>query len=392
MSKIVVKEAPAPNQGFRSAMVDSLPGFLRQREALLLCVLLFALVLWAFFPATGNGFVGFDDPEYVTANRRVQQGLTWENLEWAFCSSQAANWHPMTWLSHMLDCQLFGLAPWGHHLTSVLLHAANTMLAFVVLKRMTGATWRSLIVAMFFGLHPLRVESVAWVAERKDVLSAFFFMLTLWAYVRYAEESKVASENSKAGECVSSVEGQTSRAETCAARTQNPESTIQDRTHRISNHAGRYYALTLVLFALGLMSKPMLVTLPFVLLLLDYWPLRRLQLSGSAPRSPLRQLILEKLPFFFLAAVACVVTYQVQRSGGAVGTVESFPIKLRLANAFIGYARYIRKMVWPDDLAAFYPYPGAWPLWEVLATATLLAGMSFIAVRTRHERPYLITG
>src|SRR6266567_2786235 len=188
MSKIVLKEPPAPNQGFRSAMVDIFPGLLRQREGLLLCVLLFALVLWAFFPATRNGFVGYDDPEFVTANRPVQQGLTWENLMWAFCSSQVASWHPMTWLSHMLDCQLFGLAPWGHHLTSVLLHAANTMLAFVVLKRITGATWRSLIVAMFFGLHPLRVESAAWVAERKDVLSAFFFMLTLWAYARYVEE------------------------------------------------------------------------------------------------------------------------------------------------------------------------------------------------------------
>src|SRR6266478_2446846 len=212
MSKIVVKEPPAPNQGFGSAMVDTFPGFLRQRQGLLLCVLLFALVLWAFFPATGNDFVGYDDPEYVTANRRVQQGLTWENFKWALSSSQAANWHPMTWLSHMLDCQLFGLGPWGHHLTSVLLHAANTMLAFVVLKRMTGATWRSLIVATFFGLHPLRVESVAWVAERKDVLSAFFFMLTLWAYAGYAE-SKVQSPKSKVERRGSSDGGRVSRSE-----------------------------------------------------------------------------------------------------------------------------------------------------------------------------------
>ncbi len=325
------------------------------RRTISICLLLGAVTSAAFWPVAKCDFIDFDDQEYVTENEQVARGLSWDGVLWAFQTGHAANWHPLTWLSHMLDVQLFGLNPMGHHLTNLVFHVANTLLLFLVLKRMTGALWRSATVAGLFALHPLHVESVAWISERKDVLSAFFFMLTLWVYVRYAEEAKVLSLKPKSREGLSSVEGQTSRAETCAARIQNPESNIQDRTHRISNHAGRYYALTLVLFALGLMSKPMLVTLPFVLLLLDYWPLRRLQLSGSAPRSPLRQLILEKLPFFFLATVACVVTYQVQRSGGAVGTIGSFPIKLRMANAFMSCARYIRKMFWPDDLAAFYP-------------------------------------
>src|SRR6266699_3802078 len=247
-----------------------------------ICALLALATFAVFCPLLECDFVNFDDPKYVTSNPMVQRGLSREGLRWAFTNTHAANWHPLTWLSHMLDVQLFGLNPGLHHLTNLSIHIANVLLLFLVLQRMTRAPGRSAFVAALFALHPLHVESVAWVSERKDVLSAFFFMLTLWAYMRYAEEAKVWSLKSKVGDSVSSVEGETSRAETCAARIQNPESNIQDRTHRISNHARRYYTLTLLLFALGLMSKPMLVTLPFVLLLLDYWPLHRLETRDSS--------------------------------------------------------------------------------------------------------------
>src|SRR6266700_2893401 len=249
------------------------------RNKTILISFLFLSTLAVYWPVAGHGFINYDDYEYVAENPNVQAGLTWKSIEWAFTTGYAGNWHPLTWLSHTLDWQLYGAYAGGHHLTNLFFHIVNSVLLFLVLQRMTGTHWRSGFVATLFALHPLHVESVAWASERKDVLSAFFFMLTLWAYVRYAEEAKVASENSKGGEGVSNVEDQSSRTETCAARIQSPESNIQDGTHRISNHARRYYALTLLLFALGLMSKPMLVTLPFVLLLLDFWPLCRFQLS-----------------------------------------------------------------------------------------------------------------
>ncbi len=331
------------------------------RRTISICLLLGAVTLAAFWPVTKCGFIHFDDPEYVTENEWVSQGLDWHRVMWAFRTSHAGNWHPLTWLSHMLDVQLFGLNPMGHHLTNLVFHIANTLLLFLVLKRMTGALWRSAFVAGLFALHPLHVESVAWISERKDVLSAFFFMLTLWAYVRYAEEAKVLSLKSKDGECVSNVEDQTSRAETCAARIQNPESKIQDRTHRISNHARRYYALTLLFFALGLMSKPMLVTVPFVLLLLDYWPLCRLGLLNSPPTNTenfrLSTLLREKLPFFALAAASCVVTFVVQQKQGAVAP-EGLPLDSRAANAALSYLCYVENFFWPTKLAIFYPHPG----------------------------------
>src|SRR6267378_7369873 len=244
-----------------------------RRQPLLLSVVLFAAVLWAFWPATQNGFVGYDDPVYVTGNGHVQQGFSWKNVEWAFTASDGGNWHPITWFSHMADCELFGLSPWGHHFINVLFHALNSVLVFLALRCLTrktdpagtGATWRSFMVAAFFGLHPLRVESVAWVSERKDVLSTFFALLTLLAYAKY----------------VSSVEG-------CGERNfeiRNPKS--EGNLSRANlKRVTLLYLLTLLLFVLGLMSKPMLVTLPFVLLLLDYWPLRRLEVQNPADESP----------------------------------------------------------------------------------------------------------
>ena len=356
----------------------------RERAALLAGVLLFGLVLVAFLPGLSNGFVGYDDPDYVTENDHVQAGLTWEGVQWAFRSTDAANWHPMTRLSHMLDCELFGLAPWGHHLTSALLHALNATLLFAVLRLMTGATWRSFAVAMLFGLHPLRVESVAWIAERKDVLSTLFWMLTLWAYVCCAEARKAD---------------------------QGPGTA--DHAPRTTHQIPIFYLLSLAFFTLGLMSKPMLVTLPFVLLLLDYWPLRRMQkeecrmqnekagtaLAASrsallAPRStlyaPLLRLLAEKLPFFLAAAVFSGVTFVVQKQGGAV--IASLPLADRVANAVVSYCRYLGKLVWPADLAAFYPGVEHWPVAAVAAAGLLLAGISVAAIALRRAHPYILVG
>jgi protein O-mannosyl-transferase len=323
--------------------------FCRQRPALP-GLLLFGLVLWTFFPAIQNDFVGYDDPAYVTQNVHVRQGLGWQSVGWAFLSVEAANWHPVTWLSHMLDCRLFGLEPWGHHLTSVLLHALNALLVFLVFRRMTGSTWRSWIVAALFGLHPLRVESVAWIAERKDVLSTTFWMLTLYAYARYVEQSN--SDTPGAG-----GHGSKSKAS---------------------------YSLALLFFTLGLMSKPMLVTVPCVLLLLDYWPLNRFQRIG------IRILIFEKVPFFLAALAVSGITLAVQSHSGAV--ITSLPLAGRMENAAVSYCRYWGKCLWPTDLAVFYPRPAGWPL-TVLLPAMAILGLVSIYVWVRRSRyPYLLVG
>jgi protein O-mannosyl-transferase len=300
------------------------------------------VTLGLYAPVLGHAFVDFDDDLYVTANSMVQQGWTWHGWAWAWTTGHSANWHPLTWLSHMTDCSLFGLEPAGHHATSALLHAANTVLLFLLLRRMTGAAWRAAMVAALFGWHPLHVESVAWVAERKDVLSTFFFFLTIWMYLRYVEEFKVQSSKFKV-----------------------------------------FYGLSLFLFASGLMSKPMLVTLPFVLLLLDYWPLERF---GPGVRT---RLVVEKLPFLALSAVSCVVTYVVQKSGGAVS--DATPFLLRAPNAVLSYGRYLGRMLWPTDLAVLYPYSADVPVVELCACGLLLAALTWLALRRRQQR-YLATG
>lgn len=314
---------------------------------------LLAVTFWAFLPAVDNDFVRYDDLDYVMANHTVQRGLSWDGLVWAFSSTTAANWHPLTWLSHMMDCQLFALNPAGHHLTSILLHAVNTLLVFVVLHRMTGAMGRSFLVAAFFGWHPLRVESVAWAAERKDVLCAFFGLLTLLAYACYAQFK------------------------------------VQDA--KFKNGGKVWFGSALALFALGLMSKPMLVTWPFVLLLLDFWPLRRMgDATHNFRLATLRGLVLEKLPFLLLSAVASAITFVVQREAGAVDVV--MPMSYRLSNAIIACVRYLGKLVWPVDLAFFYPLPPHWPAPMVAFAGLMLLGISVLAVTLRHRTPGLITG
>jgi Flp pilus assembly protein TadD len=253
-------------------------------------------------------------------------------MAWAFSTVQASNWHPLTWISHMLDCQLYGLNPIGHHLASLLLHLANSILLFLLLRRMTKQEWPSALVAALFALHPLHVESVAWISERKDTLSGLFWMLSMWAYVRYAQ-----------------------------------------------GRAAGFYIASIILFALGLMAKPMLVTLPFVLILIDYWPLRRL-----APA--------EKIPYFILAAASCAVTVLAQRKGGAVASLAAEPLGLRLANVPVAYARYLLKTFWPVDLAAYYPLPGHWPVWQVAGAAALLVILTAWIFWRARAQPYLAVG
>jgi protein O-mannosyl-transferase len=323
-------------------------NFTRKQWVAAIYFTLAIVTLLVYLPMLRHGFVNYDDPDYITGNSHVKAGLTWSGVAWAFQSGESSNWHPLTWISHMADCQVYGLKPAGHHLTNLLLHTANTLLLFILLNRLTGAPWRSAMVAALFAWHPLHVESVAWASERKDVLSAFFWMLTLLAYTRFVEESKVQSSKSKL-----------------------------------------YYCLALVLFACGLMSKPMVVTLPFVLLLLDFWPLQRM--PAPEPKAKiLWKLLLEKLPFFALSAAACVITFLVQR--GALWSTASLPFSFRLANAVMSYVRYISNVFRPADLALIYPYPHHWPLADVVAAAVLLVLWSALFICCAKRFPYLAVG
>ena len=341
-----------------------------QRKQMPLCLLLFGLVVWVFLPTLHGDFIDIDDGVFVTRNPHIN--LTLANVAWAFCHPEAANWHPLTMWSLMLDHELYGLKPWGFHLTNVLLHAVNTVLVFLVLRRMTGAPWRSLMVAALFGLHPLRVESVAWISERKDVLSTLFWLLTLGAYVRYAQKkSRVepSSLRSAAPEC------RESKADTTVPA---PDSGLWTFD----------YILALSFFALGLMSKPMVVTLPCVLLLLDYWPLERWQ------QKHLRGLLVEKAPFFFLAAIMSAVTYVVQKNVGEMSVLASLSLSFsaRLGNALVSYGRYLGKLFWPVDLCALYLYPGHWPPQKILFAGLLVLGLSILVFVVRRQQPYLLMG
>jgi hypothetical protein len=306
------------------------------------------LTLAVFSPVAWHDFISFDDDVFVYENPNIRAGLTFEAIRWAFTTAHEVNWIPLTWMSHMLDVQLFGLNAGGHHLVNLLLHAASSGLLFVFLKRVTGASWRSAAVAMLFAVHPLHVESVAWVAERKDVLSAFFGMLTLLSYAWYSE---------KPG-------------------------------------AGRYLT-TLLLFLLGLLSKPMLVTLPVVLLLLDYWPLGRMPAVAEWRRAGLRsgtiRLFVEKVPFFALSACSSVITYLVQQTGGQLP--QGYTLMSRAGKACIAYVNYLYKMVWPVDLAILYPFPKYQPSSaKMLVCAVILLAISAAVLWLRQRSPYLVTG
>ena len=312
--------------------------------SLLVCIGLVAIT-WAVFGQTlAHDFVNFDDHVYVYENPQVVRGLSTEGIVAAFTHTHALNWHPLTTLSHMLDCQLYGLKAGGHHLTNVILHTVSVLLLFLMLKQITDAFWQSAFVAALFAIHPLHVESVAWIAERKDVLSAVFFVLTLAAYARYAQAPSTPR-----------------------------------------------YLLVALLFACGLMSKPMLVTLPFVLLLLDYWPLGRLEAQKSEAGSRLRRLITEKIPLFALSICSCIVTLFTQRQGP--NAIDQLPFLWRVNNTFVSYVTYIWQMLWPVRLAVFYPHPNdRLPLLEVTVAIAFLVGVSLLVIYLRRTKPYLVTG
>lgn len=303
-----------------------------------ICLVLLVATLAVYSQVRTFDFVNYDDPDYVTNNPHVRDGLTAAGAAWAFTTTFAANWFPITWLSHMTDVQLFGLQSGWHHMINVLLHALSTILLFTLLRRMTSALWSSAFVAFVFALHPLHVESVAWIAERKDVLCGLFWLLTLSAYVKYI------------------------------------------------NRPGAFrYACMLLLFCCGLMSKQMIITLPFVALLLDVWPLGRFQVN-------LRRVILEKLPLFGLALAASIVTYFVQKHGGAISSLDELPLVLRTQNALVSYLTYLAKLVWPTNLAMFYPYPAGLAMWKAVAAGLALAGITVMALLSISRRPYLAVG
>ena len=313
-----------------------------RRSGLWVVAVLVTINLLAYAPVRHYGFVNIDDPQYLTQNPQVKSGLSWHGVLWAFTTGHQANWHPLTWLSHMLDVQLYGFNAGAHHLTNLLLHIANTLLLFWALFQMTRALGRSAFVAALFAVHPLHVESVAWVAERKDVLSTLFWMLTVCAYIGYVRQPRSA----------------------------------------------RYLAV-ISFFAVGLMAKPMLVTLPFVLLLLDFWPLGRLTLRQ---RSNFPKLIREKIPFLILTAISSAVTMFAQRRGGAMVGVDVVPMTIRLANACVAYFTYFWKMFWPTGMAVLYPTPiRAVPDWWLVAAIGLIV-LSVLAIKLATRRPYVFVG
>jgi protein O-mannosyl-transferase len=360
-------------------------GINNARLTILVCILLVGSTLAVFWPALSSEFVTYDDPPYVSENEHVTSGINRENLKWAFGNNgHGGNWHPLTSLSHMLDVQLFGLNPGRHHLVNLLFHTANSLLLFLLLKRMTGALWRSAFVAALFALHPLHVESVAWISERKDVLSGFFFMLTLLAYTKYAQGAKIQRPKEP-------IQSQKSRKK---PELRDPKSAA---TLPLKNRIWTgTYVLALVCFALGLMSKPMLVTLPFVLLLLDFWPLQRLQLSTfnlqPATRATLTRLVFEKAPFFLLSVASSVITFLVQKSSGAVGSLEGVPLGARIENALTTYVAYLVQAFWPTRLAVFYPFPTSVPSGEIAVAVGIILLGSVAAVALTRKHPYLPVG
>jgi hypothetical protein len=323
----------------------------------LLIVLLIVVVFAVFWESTSHDFLIHDDGVYVTENLHVKTGLTYRNILWAFTTMEASNWHPVTWLSHMLDCQIYGLNPKGHHLTNVLFHIANTLLLWVLFFTATRNYWPSIFVAALFALHPLHVESVAWIAERKDLLSTFFMFGTLILYTRYSKSPRPL-----------------------------------------------LYILTLLLYVFGLMSKPMLVTLPFVMLLWDFWPSGRLSLEtglkgnitcrgpdGGSTSTP-RSLILEKLPFFTLSLLSSIITYYAQAHGGSVAGTRAVPLAFRFVNALVSYTKYIGNMLWPHNLAVIYPLPATLTLVQAAISALILIGVTLVVYRRARVNPFLLTG
>lgn len=323
---------------------------LKDRTVILICMALAVVTYAVYWQVLDHDFVNFDDPHYVYENPVVKKGLTIEGIGWAFSSFHRSNWHPLTWISHMADVQLFGLNAGKHLFVNLFFHTVNSIVLFLLLFRMTGGLWQSAFVAALFALHPLHVESAAWVSERKDVLSTFFWLATMWAYAVYAERPNIVR-----------------------------------------------YTAVVVLFILGLMAKPMLVTLPFVLLLMDFWPLQRLNAflpekkAAKSVKSPLA-LVIEKAPLFVLVIVSCVVTYMAQNYGGAVRSFDQMSLGIRVSNALVSYVVYIFKMVWPHPLAVYYPHPASLPLWQILGAGLILAAVTIFLFYRARKLPFALVG
>jgi Flp pilus assembly protein TadD len=350
----VVPSAPGRPLQSRKA-VTAAKGVTSNRLPAVLCFLLATVTLLLYSPVGKHPFVDYDDQSYVFQNDHVKAGLTWETLTWAMTATDYSNWHPLTWISHALDCQLFGLNAGAHHWTSAIIHALNAILLFLLLWRVTGATWKSLLVAALFALHPLNVESVAWIAERKNVLSTFFFLLALGAYGCYACKPDVGGESA------------------------------------------RRYLVVAVMFILGLAAKPMVITLPFVLMLLDLWPLQRIEgwaqpaAAFPVPQRPLSRLVVEKLPLLALSAGSAVIT-MVAQTVSEVPT-QALPIGVRLESSFYAYAMYLWKAIWPAHLAAVYPHPGrGLPLWQLFVGGLIVVTGLIAAWQQRFARPYFTVG
>jgi len=330
--------------------VNKIASSQKKQHIILVIVLLVFAVIGLYSQVVSHDFINFDDPEYVYANPYVQKGLSLESISWAFTATHAANWHPITWLCHMLVVQLFGLNPVAHHLVNVLFHAANTALLLLLLSSLTGKLWQSAVVAAFFALHPLHVESVAWVAELKDVLSTFFGLLTIYLYLWYLKQPNL-----------------------------------------------RRYALMLICFALGLMSKPMLVTMPVLLLLLDYWPLGRLDtIQGDvlmdADKRSFGALVREKVPLFTLVAASCTMTIFAQQQGNAIRSLADSPLSARIGNALLAYLGYLGKTFWPHDLAVLYPFPAETAPWKSVTAGIVLAAITLLVILYRKRHPFLFVG
>jgi Flp pilus assembly protein TadD len=337
MSARSTKKTKRATAGARSSPAAAVRNSPAPLTPWLLSAALVVAVMAIYWQTTGFEFVNLDDGLYVVDNPRVNSGLSAENVRWAFTTGHAANWHPITWISHQLDVSLFGMDAGAHHAVSMVWHAVNALLLFALVRMLTGSTWKSFFVAAFFAVHPTRVESVAWVAERKDLLSTFFWFASTWAWVKW-----------------------------------------------IRQPAAKWFLAALVLLACGLMSKPMLVTVPLTWLLLEHWPLARPQ--------PLRQRVIEKWPFFALAIASSVITFVVQREGGAVGSATLLPVSERLAHALTSYVRYLGQFVWPQGLAPFYPHPMHTVGAAAAGAAGVLAVVTWIAWRTRRTHAYLLTG
>lgn len=358
--------------------------FSDSRRVGLACLVLVLVTVAIYWPARNYDFVQYDDPDYILENQTVQNGLTWYGVEWALVDAHVYNYHPVTWLSHMLDCQFFGVNAGAHHFVNVLIHSANGALLFLALRSMTGAFWRSAFVAALFAWHPLRVESVAWISERKDVLSGFFFFLTLLAYAKYAE-SKVQGSKSKVEPSRPSPNLHYPVSTIHESSSQQPVSTIEYQR-------SRFYWLSVVFFTLGLLSKPMLVTVPFILLLLDYWPLRRLDYSAhpsSIIHPSIRHLMTEKIPFFLLSLAVGLMTFFAQKSGGALTSLRAEGVGSRIVSCLVGYLGYLENTLWPRYLTFLYLRSDCVPVLTIILAALLMVTTSIFAISVLRFEPAL---